>query len=257
MWWQTTEIRALAGLVLGAIVGSFLGAVLLRWPAGRSALAGRSHCDSCGKTLAAVELVPILSCLIQRGGCRSCGAPIDARHLAMEVGAAFIGLVAFAALPGVAGPVSAAFGWWLLLTASLDLERQWLPDSLTLPLYPLGLVVAVAGIGPQPIERLIGAAAGFLVLAVIALLYRRVRGRTGLGGGDPKLLGGLGAWLGWQQLPLVLLGAGLLGLASLLLRRSRGETVAATDRLPLGTLLAITAWPLWLVVAGQVFFSSL
>ena len=96
-------------------------------------------------------------------------------------------------------------------------------------------------------ERLIGAAAGFLALALIAFAYRRLRGREGLGGGDPKLLAAIGAWLGWQQLPFVMLGAGLLGLAAVLLRAARGETIAATDRLPLGTLMALAAWPIWLI----------
>ena len=72
-----------------------------------------------------------------------------------------------------------------------------------------------------------------------------LRGREGLGGGDPKLLAAIGAWLGWQ-LPFILLGAGLLGLAAVLLMRLRGEAVAATDRLPLGTLMALAAWPIWL-----------
>ena len=81
------------------------------------------------------------------------------------------------------------------------------------------------------------------------MAYRRLRGRDGMGGGDPKLLAALGAWLGWQQLPMVLLGAGLVGLSAILASRLRGKSVAATDRLPLGTLMAITAWPIWLVVA--------
>jgi leader peptidase (prepilin peptidase)/N-methyltransferase len=75
-----------------------------------------------------------------------------------------------------------------------------------------------------------------------------VRGRQGLGGGDPKLFAALGAWLGWVQLPFVLLGAGLLGLAALLLARLRGRRLSGSDRLPLGTLLALAAWPIWLLM---------
>ncbi|SMF78056.1 prepilin peptidase [Allosphingosinicella indica] len=241
-------IAAVIGLALGAIVGSFLATVLIRWPAGRSALGGRSACDGCDAALGAAELVPVLSWALQRGRCRRCGAAIDIRHPAMEIGAALIGLIAALALSPVAALITALFGWWLLLIAALDAEHQWLPDRLTFPLIVAGLLVAWLGIGPVLEDRLIGAAAGFTVLAAIGLLYRLLRERLGLGGGDPKLLAAIGAWLGWAQLPLVLLGAGLVGLAAIAARWLRGERIAATDRLPLGTLMAVTAWPLWLVV---------
>ena len=237
------------GFVLGAVIGSFLAAILVRWPQGRSVLRGRSQCDSCGKTLSPRDLVPILSWVLVRGRCRHCGAAIDRRLLAIEAGAALVGLTAIAAHPLPAANYTAIFGWWLFLLAALDVEHQWLPDRLTLPLIAAGLAVAWVGIGPPLPDRLIGAAAGFAVLASIAFLYRRLRGREGLGGGDPKLFAALGAWLGWQQLPFVLLGAGLLGFAAILLRLSRGETVAATDRLPLGALMALAAWPIWILVA--------
>jgi leader peptidase (prepilin peptidase)/N-methyltransferase len=242
-------LRGGVGLLLGAIIGSFLATVLVRWPEGRSALVGRSACDACGRTLRPVELVPILSWVSLRGRCRTCAAPIALDHFAVEVAAALIGAVALTAHPGATGLATAMFGWWLLLIAALDARHHWLPDRLTLPLVPAGLAVALAGVGPDWRERAIGAVAGYVVLAAIAVGYRALRGREGLGGGDPKLLAGLGAWLGWQQLPFVLLGAGLLGLAAVLLRRLRGEEVRATDRLPLGTLMAIAAWPLWLLTA--------
>ena len=223
--------------------------MLIRWPQGRSALGGRSRCDACDAALRPVELIPILSYLLARRRCRRCGAVIDPRHVAVELCAAFIGLVAFLAHPPETAIVTALLGWWLLLIAALDLEHHWLPDRLTLPLLPLGLAAARRPPRPPLDERAIGAAAGFLILWTIAFAYRRLRGRDGMGGGDPKLLAALGAWLGWQQLPMVLLGAGLVGLAAILASRLRGKAVAATDRLPLGTLMAITAWPIWLMVA--------
>jgi leader peptidase (prepilin peptidase) / N-methyltransferase len=235
--------------VLGAIVGSFLAAILLRWPSGRSVVRGRSKCDSCGESLGARDLVPILSYFLVRGRCRKCGAGIDRRHLAAEAGAALIGLTAIAAHPLPVAIFTAIFGWWLFLLAALDVEHHWLPDRLTLPLIPAGLAVGWIGIGPPLEPRLIGAALGFASLALIAWAYRRLRGREGLGGGDPKLLAAIGAWLGWAQLPFVLLGAGLFGLAAILVMRLRGAKVAATDRLPLGTLMALAAWPIWLLIA--------
>jgi leader peptidase (prepilin peptidase)/N-methyltransferase len=237
------------GFVLGAVIGSFLAVLLVRWPQGRSALGGRSSCDSCGERLTPLELVPILSWFLVRGRCRHCGAAIDKRHLAVEAGAALIGLTAIAAHPLPAAIFTAIFGWWLFLLAALDVEHHWLPDRLTLPLILAGLPVAWVGIGPSLADRLIGAAAGFASLALIGWLYRRLRGREGLGGGDPKLLAAIGAWLGWRELPWVLLLAGAIGLAAVLLMRLRGRTVRATDRLPLGALMALAAWPLWLLLA--------
>lgn len=246
---QSLAIRAALGLVLGLAAGSFLATVLIRWPNGGSALAGRSRCDACAAPLGVRDLVPLISWLAGRGRCRRCGARIDPRHPAMEIAAAMLGLVAAVAHPMPLAAATALFGWWLLLIAALDLEHQWLPDRLTLPLIPLGLAAAWANLGPEFPERLAGAAIGWAVLAAIAFLYRRLRGREGMGGGDPKLLAGLGAWVGVWLLPVILLGAGLLGLAALLMMRLRGEIVARDNRLPLGTLMVLAAWPVWLLVA--------
>jgi len=244
---EPLALRLPAGLLLGAIVGSFLATILIRWPRGESALGGRSRCDACGETLGPLALVPILSFIVMRGRCRHCGARIDRRHLAIELAAALVGLAAFAAHPLPLALVTAMLGWWLLLIAALDLEHHWLPDLLTLPLVPLGLAAAWAGFGPPLPDRLAGAAIGWAALALIAFAYARLRGREGMGRGDPKLLGALGAWLGAFQLPFVLLGAGLLGLAAILGLKLRGEAVTAATRLPLGTLMALAAWPLWLL----------
>jgi leader peptidase (prepilin peptidase)/N-methyltransferase len=237
------------GFVLGAVIGSFLAAILVRWPQGRSVVRGRSECDNCHRTLRAVELIPILSWFLAKGKCRTCGAAIDKRHLAVEAGAALVGLTALLAHPLPAAAFTAVFGWWLFLLAALDIEHHWLPDRLTLPLIPAGLAVAWIGLGPGLEERLFGAAAGYLVLELIRILYRMLRGREGLGGGDPKMLAALGAWLGWATLPFILLGAGLIGLAVVAAMRLRGKAVTRTDRLPLGTLMALAAWPLWLILA--------
>ncbi len=238
------------GLVFGAVVGSFLATVLIRWPEGRGVIAGRSRCDRCDAPLGPADLVPILSFAALRGRCRHCGAAIDRRHLNVELAGAMVGLVAFLAHPLPLALVTMALGLWLLLLAMLDVEHEWLPDLLTLPLIPLGLAAAWAGFGPPLAGRLIGVAMGWAVLFLMALLYRRLRGREGLGGGDPKLFAGIGAWLGAFQLPFILLGAGLLGLAAVLLMRLRGEEIGAASRLPLGALMAVAAWPVWLIVAG-------
>lgn len=238
------------GFVLGAVIGSFLAAILVRWPEGRSVARGRSQCDQCGRRLGAWDLIPILSYVLARGRCRHCGGAIDRRLLAIEAGAALIGLTAIAAHPLPTAAFTALFGWWLFLLAALDVEHHWLPDRLTLTLLPAGLAVAAIGVGPTLEARLIGAALGYAALVLIGWGYSKLRGREGLGGGDPKMFGAIGAWLGWPLLPHVLLGAGLIGLAVVLLMRLRGKAVAATDRLPLGTLIALAAWPLWLLAAA-------
>lgn len=244
----TSGATALA-FVLGAVIGSFLAAILVRWPEGRSVLRGRSRCDACGRTLGPHDLVPILSWFLVRGKCRMCGAPIDRRHLAAEAAAALIGLAAIFAHPLPLAAFTALLGWWLFLLAALDLEHHWLPDRLTLPLIAAGLAVAAIGFGPGLADRVYGAVGAYASLEAIRLGYARLRGREGLGGGDSKLFAALGAWLGWPLLPFVLVGAGLIGLAAVGWMWISGKGVRGDDRMPLGTLMALAAWPLWLVVA--------
>ena len=239
-----------AAALAGAVAGSFLAVILIRWPQDRSAMLGRSACDSCAAAIAPWDLVPVLSWLLLRGQCRRCRAPIDRRHLAVEVAAALIAVAAVLAHPLPEAALTALFGWALLLLAALDLEHEWLPDKLTLPLLAAGLAAAWVPFGPPPADRLAGAVVGYCALRLVAAVYLRARGRHGLGGGDPKLFAAIGAWVGWQALPLVMLGAGGAGLAVVLVQRLRGRSVAATDRLPLGTLMALAAWPAWLLGAA-------
>lgn len=233
--------------LLGLIFGSFIATLAIRWPEGRSSLVGRSACDGCGRTLRAIELVPLASFLAQRGRCRSCGATIAPSHLVVELLGLAIGVasgLAATELPAIAGAV---FGWLLLALAAIDLRAFWLPNPLTAALALLGLGTGLLGIPPSLPDRLIGGAAGFAALWLVATAYCHLRGRVGLGGGDPKLFGAIGLWLGWHALPMVLLLACLLGLAVVLVTRILGRPLAATDRLPLGTLLAPAAFLLWLI----------
>lgn len=222
-----------AGGVLGLIAGSFLALLTWRWPQGL-AISGRSRCDACGAVLGPLELVPILSFLAQRGRCRACGAAIAPRHLAIELAAAAIGAALLWRWPGMDGLALAVAGWWLLALIVLDAEHQWLPDALTLPLIPLGLLVP----GPPLPERLWGAGLGFAGLWLVGAVYRHWRGHDGLGGGDPKLLAGLGAMLGVWALPLLISAAAGVGLGLAGWDAMRGRTVTATTRLPFGALLA-------------------
>ncbi len=236
----------IAGLIAGLVFGSFIAALTQRWGDGRSIVHGRSVCDSCAAPLRWFELVPVLSFALQRGRCRRCGAAIPARHFGIEIAAGLIGALALLVLPGAGGWAGAGFGWLLLALLVLDAEHFWLPDALTLPLFVAGLVAGL-WLDPPLMERAIGAVAGWASLAGIAFGYRRLAGRDGMGGGDPKLLAGIGAWLGWPLLPFVVLAAALLGLVLALADHWRGGAVDRLTPLPLGALLAAAAFPAWLL----------
>jgi len=237
--------RLLIGSGLGAIIGSFLGAAVMRWPRGESVMRGRSRCDGCGRTLGVVDLIPLLGALIPRGKCRQCGARIDPIHMVMEAGCAAIGGIAFLLAPPLAALLTAVAGWMLLALAVLDARHFWLPDALTLPLAVIGLTLGDWAL-PAPFrDRVIGAALGYGLLFALAWSYKRLRGRDGLGLGDAKLLGAIGAWTGWQALPLVLLMASGAGLLWALIERLRGRAVERGTRLPLGTFLCLAVLPTW------------
>lgn len=238
----------LLGGIIGLVIGSFAATVVIRMPQDRSALAGRSACDGCGRTLKAWELLPLASYLAARGKCRTCGAAIDPIHPQIEIAAALIGALSAALLPPLPALITAIFGWTLLVLAALDLRHFWLPDRIVLPLGIAGLAVNTAGIGPGIVPAAIGAAAGFGILWAVGAAYQAIRKRRGLGGGDLKLLGAIGAWVGWAPLPFVLLGAALLGIVLILLDCLRGREVAATTRVAFGALLAVAAWPAWILV---------
>lgn len=237
---------AFAGGFAGLIIGSFIAALTSRWPQGRSIVHGRSACDACGRVLRPLELVPLLSLLWLRGRCRHCGVSIAPRNLWIELASGGIGALALGLYPGATGASGALFGWGLLALAVLDAEHYWLPDRLTVPLLVLGLAAGL-WLAPSLADRAIGATVGFAGLALVGGSYRLATGRTGLGGGDPKLFAAIGAWLGWFPLAFVLLSAALLGLALALIDRLRGRAVGRHSRLAFGALLAVAAWPFWLL----------
>jgi leader peptidase (prepilin peptidase)/N-methyltransferase len=238
-------VAALIGALAGAIAGSFLATIILRWPEGRSVMRGRSACDGCGRTLSARDLIPLLSATVQRGHCRNCGARIDPLHGRVEGGCAIIGALAIGGLPDLGGIAWALLGWLLLTLALLDWRHFWLPDALTLPLAFLGFTAGMWATDVILTDRIIGATIGYGALLAIALGYRALRGREGLGLGDAKLLGALGAWFGWQALPFILLFASLTGLAVMLVT---GRANQPTARVPLGTFLVLAALPAWIIV---------
>ena len=234
-------------ILVAPFIGSFLGVLIRRLPEGRPIAFARSRCDSCGAPLAASELVPFASYVLQRGRCRHCGATIQPFHLMIE-GAAV--LVAIWSILGEADPVrqwlDCTLGWTLLTLSWIDFRCMWLPDVLTLPLLLAGLAFTLTVRPADVTAHAAGAAAGYLSLRGISGGYRILRGREGIGGGDAKLMGAAGAWLGLPSLPYVLLLAALLGLAMAACLVLRGRRLRAQSPLPFGPCLALAFWLFWM-----------
>jgi leader peptidase (prepilin peptidase) / N-methyltransferase len=240
------DLWALVAIVAAPFVGSFLGVLIERLPAGRPVLLARSACDACGRALGPLDLLPIVTWLSRRGRCGCGKARLSPFYPAVELAALAVALWATFVVPGWIALASAALGWTLLALAVIDQRHEILPDVLTLPLIPAGLLVAWA-IDPGGVtDHVIGAAAGFLAFAAIAWVYHRLRGREGLGMGDAKLLAAAGAWLGWQALPSVVVIGAISALALALARAAAGAKLAAGMRIAFGPYLALGFWLVWL-----------
>ncbi len=232
----------------GPLIGSFLGLVIERVPAGRSVLWPRSSCDHCGHQLGFGDLVPLASWLASAGRCRYCGRQLSGFYPGIEAAATAIVVSALLALHDLPIPtvsLSIVLGWTLLTLAWIDARWLILPDVLTLPLIPAGLLAAWA-MGAPIVDHAFGAAIGFAGLAVVAAAYRRLRGRAGLGLGDAKLMAAAGSWLGWRALPDVLLIAAIAGLTLAAWLARRGDEDLAHLRVPFGPPLALAFWSVWL-----------
>ena len=237
-------------LLAAPFVGSFLGVLVLRLPAGRPVAMARSACDGCGATLAARDLVPLASYVLLRGRCRHCGAPIGRFAPAIELAALLVSAVAVtvsmvradASMPPAWMWSGCLLGWVLLALACIDWRCLRLPDPLTLPLLLLGLA-ACAWLDPEDLGgHAAGAVAGYAGFRLVSLCYRRLRGRDGLGAGDAKLLAAGGAWLGIAALPMLVLLAALATLAAALIGGRRRADAAV----PFGPGLAAAIWGMWL-----------
>jgi leader peptidase (prepilin peptidase)/N-methyltransferase len=172
----------------------------------------RSACPSCGHQIRALENVPVISWIALRGKCSACGAKITARYPAVEILAG--ALAAYAAWrygASLAALGAMAFGWALLALTVIDLDTQLLPDDITLPLLWAGLLLNLGGVFAPLASAVIGAAAGYLALWSVYWAFKLATGKEGMGYGDFKLLAAIGAWLGWQKLPMVILLSSVVG----------------------------------------------
>lgn len=230
-------------LILAPFIGSFLGVLIQRLPEQRPVIVSRSACLSCGRLLAICDLLPIASYLVLRGRCRSCGAPIAPFHLGVEIVALLVPLCAALVDPdGAALWADCALGWMLIALSWIDVRHLLLPDAITLPTIVAGLLVTWQLDPDQITDHALGATAGYLVFRGIALAYRVLRGREGLGAGDAKLLAAAGAWVGWAALPMVVLAAAVLGIAGAIAGMLRGARLHGGTALPFGPHLALALW---------------
>jgi leader peptidase (prepilin peptidase)/N-methyltransferase len=256
--WLASPFAVAAAALFGAIWGSFFNVCIERVPAGQSVARPGSRCAACGAPVRALDNVPVLSYVWLRGRCRSCGASFSARHPMVELLGALLAAALWWQSVALAQDVALAvrlarfayefaFAGVLVVLSFIDIETLLLPDVITLPAV---VVFFVAGFGVHEaswLARLIGAAAGYLFVRLIADFYYYVLKREGLGLGDGKLLALIGVALGWKALPLVVFSGSILGsLISipvvLLSRRRRVAGQSLRDvQVPFGPFLALGA----------------
>lgn len=243
---------ALFLILLGPVMGSFLGVLADRLPRGEDVIRRRSACRTCGSTLTPRDLIPILGFTLARGRCRQCAAPLPPWLLYVEIAATGAAVCAVCAGGGPVDMALAALFLWLLLGLALtDLLWFRLPDLLTGALALCALVLALRAEALLP--ALYGAALGAGAFLALRLGYRALRGREGLGLGDVKLMVGLGAFSGPHDLPLLVLVAALLGIGGALMRDLRAaRSPRATRAIPFGAALCLAAAALWVLRAAPL-----
>ncbi|MEJ2452775.1 MAG: A24 family peptidase [Candidatus Thiodiazotropha sp.] len=262
---QNSWIVPLFSLLLGLSIGSFLNVVIYRLPIMletqwtrecREHLGERveseaapfnlntpgSRCPHCKHKIRPWENIPLISWLMLRGRCSNCHQPISVRYPVIEAVTGLLSL-AIAIHFGLSWTMLGALllTWALIALSMIDFDVQLLPDSITLPFLWLGLLLSLGGIFTDTHSALIGAAAGYLSLWLVYQLFKRLTGKEGMGYGDFKLLGMLGAWLGWQYLPQIILLSALVGAIvgiSLILLRGRDRNIP----IPFGPYLAAAGW---------------
>ncbi|MBC3930984.1 prepilin peptidase [Undibacterium curvum] len=220
--------------LIGLLTGSFLNVVIYRLPKmmqrqfdndlaeelGKqpphteryNLVVPRSACPHCGHQIRAWENIPVVSYLLIGGKCTSCKAHISVRYPLVEmITGALAAAMAWHFGTGVTGMAATVFCFFLITLTLIDADTQFLPDDLTYSLLWLGMLLSLTGAFSSPAASVLGAVAGYLSLWLVFHLYRLLTGKEGFGYGDFKMLAALGAWLGWQMLPLIILLSSLVG----------------------------------------------
>jgi leader peptidase (prepilin peptidase) / N-methyltransferase len=259
-------VLAAAVFVFGLVIGSFLNVVILRYPASllhdwrcqcRELLEldppeedvppgiakSRSHCPKCKKTIAWYDNIPVLSWIVLGRKCRHCGTSISFRYPLVELTTGILSAVIIWHFgPTAEGLAALVLTWALIAATGIDIDYHLLPDQITLPLLWLGLALNLFfGLFASLEDAVIGAIAGYGVLWLVYHGFRLTTGKEGMGYGDFKLLAALGAWMGWQVLPIIILGASLVGAVigiSLMIAMKRGKEIP----IAFGPYLAAAGW---------------
>jgi len=202
----------LFSFLLGLSLGSFLNVCIYRIPLKKSIVHPRSSCPHCGEPIRFYDNIPLLSYLFLMGKCRQCDHRISLRYPIVELLTGLLSFVLFT-IYGISFQylLSLLFAATLVTISFIDLDHRIIPDILSLPGVAAGWAVSFFPWGVYWIDSLIGTLAGGGSLYLVAVLYEKMTGREGMGGGDIKLLAMIGAWMGWQALPLIVLIASLTG----------------------------------------------
>ena len=202
----------------------------------------RSACPSCNSMITAWQNIPVISWLILRGKCGNCKHPISIEYPLVELLTAILSLaVAYKFGASIQLIFALLFTWSLVSLALIDFHTTLLPDSITLPLLWLGLLISLVPVFVSAPDAIVGAAAGYMILWIVFQTFKLITGKEGMGFGDFKLLAALGAWLGWAKLPLVILLSSLTGaiigiMMMVLFKHQRSQAI------PFGPYLAIAGW---------------
>jgi leader peptidase (prepilin peptidase)/N-methyltransferase len=262
---QVPWLLPLALLCLGLLVGSFLNVVIYRLPLMMEARWRRdccelleieqereegpltlatpnSHCPNCKAPIRPWQNIPVISYVVLGGKCANCATRIPLRYPVTELVTGLMTLALawhFEVSPALLGAM--LLTWSLIALAVIDIDHQLLPDDITLPLLWLGLLFNLGGTYVSLQDAVIGAMGGYLILWSVYWLFKLVTGKEGMGYGDFKLLAALGAWLGWQALPLIVLLSSLVGAVcgiALMMIKRRGREIP----IPFGPYLAMAGW---------------
>ena len=220
----------------------------------------RSRCPSCGHGITALENIPVVSWLVLRGKCSACSAPISVRYPAVEIAAGLVaGYAAWRYGFSLAGIGAMTFCWVMITLTFIDLDTQLLPDDLTLLLLWGGLALNLGATFAPLSSAVIGAIAGYLSLWSVYWAFKFATGKEGMGFGDFKLLAAIGAWLGWQALPLVILLSSIVGAVAgislmIFTKHGRDNPIPFGPYLATAGLIALFWGPeitrRWLPIAG-------
>lgn len=235
------------------LIGSGIAAGAARFGKGEPWGLKPSACPACGRRLGILELIPVVSWVAQRGKCRGCSAPISPAYPLTELAAVGVAVWAWLATPPAVFAMTCLLGWLLLALSAIDIRTRRLPDLLNLALAITGIAATALLNQSLLIEHLAAAAVGYAALLAVELAYRHLRGRDGLGRGDSKLFGALGAWVGLQGLAATLFVAATAAILFILVAsRVRKTELRGDIAIAFGPFLAFGGWITW--VYGPVLF---